>query len=139
MTGFLHKTQAQEDEKAEAKKKKKTEEEDEEESKQQKNEELEQDQELGKMRIKELNWFDALPILSNKVDILDSQALEYQSLQIGAEVKGKITQVKDDHVEIALSDFVKGRLYLEHMAEMPIKTIPPKLQKIGKSVRVRVF
>jgi hypothetical protein len=29
------------------------------------------------MRIKELNWFDALPILSNKVDILDSQALEY--------------------------------------------------------------
>jgi len=117
--GFLHKTQAA--------------------GEGDKNEELKQDQELGKVRIKEFNYFDGMPILSNKQEILESQALEYSSLTPGLDVKGKITEVKETFVVVALSDFVKGRLYLEHMADVPIKIIPPKLQKVGKSVKLRVF
>lgn len=42
-------------------------------------------------------------------------------------------------VVIALNEFVKGRLYLEHMADLPLKTMPPKLTQVGKLVKVRVF
>jgi ribosomal protein S1 len=54
-------------------------------------------------------------------------------------MRGKITEVFPTYVTIALSQYVKGRLYLEHMSEVPIKTIPPKLQKIGKEVTLRVW
>ena len=38
-----------------------------------------------------------------------------------------------------LNDFVKGRLYLEHMADLPLKTLPPKLTQVGKEIKVRIF
>ena len=38
-----------------------------------------------------------------------------------------------------VNEFVKGRLYLEHMADLPLKVLPPKLTKIGKEIKVRVF
>ena len=34
---------------------------------------------------------------------------------------------------------MKGRLYLEHMADFPLKTMPPKFTKIGKEIKARVF
>lgn len=38
-----------------------------------------------------------------------------------------------------VNEFVKGRLYIEHMADLPLKVLPPKLTKIGKEIKVRVF
>lgn len=38
-----------------------------------------------------------------------------------------------------VNDFVKGRLYLEHMADLPLKVIPPKMTAVGKEIKVRVF
>jgi len=38
-----------------------------------------------------------------------------------------------------LNDFVKGRLNLEHMADYPMKVIPPKYLDFGKPLKVRVF
>jgi len=54
---------------------------------------------------------------------------------------GTIEEVnaQDHYVVIALNEFVKGRLYLEHMADLPLKTMPPKLAQVGKLVKVRVF
>ena len=38
-----------------------------------------------------------------------------------------------------LNEFVKGRLYIEHMADLPLKTMPPKLTQVGKEIKVRIF
>ena len=46
---------------------------------------------------------------------------------------------KDKYVVMKLNDFVKGRLYLEHMADLPLKTLPPKLTQVGKEIKVRIF
>jgi hypothetical protein len=34
---------------------------------------------------------------------------------------------KDHYVVLKVNDFVKGRLYIEHMADLPLKVLPPKL------------
>lgn len=38
-----------------------------------------------------------------------------------------------------VNEFVKGRLYLEHMADLPLKIMPPKFTAVGKQIKVRVF
>ena len=38
-----------------------------------------------------------------------------------------------------MNDFVKGVLTLEHMADHPLKVIPPKFLEVGKRIKVRVF
>lgn len=38
-----------------------------------------------------------------------------------------------------VNDFVRGRLYIEHMADLPLKMIPPKFTSVGKELKVRVF
>ena len=43
------------------------------------------------------------------------------------------------YISLTINEFVKGRLYLEHMADFPLKTMPPKLMKVGKEIKVRVF
>jgi ribosomal protein S1 len=48
-------------------------------------------------------------------------------------------QTKDSYVLMKVNDFVKGRLYIEHMADLPLKMIPPKFTTIGKEIKVRVF
>ena len=47
--------------------------------------------------------------------------------------------IPDKYVVMKLNDFVKGRLYLEHMADLPLKTLPPKLTQVGKEIKVRIF
>jgi hypothetical protein len=42
-------------------------------------------------------------------------------------------------VTLSLNDFVKGELRLEHMADYPVKVIPPKFTQTGKQIKVRVF
>jgi ribosomal protein S1 len=42
-------------------------------------------------------------------------------------------------VILRLNEFVKGKLFIEHMADFPIKVIPPKMKQIGKEIKVRVF
>ena len=42
-------------------------------------------------------------------------------------------------VVIKLGDFVRGTLSIEHMADHPLKVIPPKFNKVGKEIKVRVF
>ena len=42
-------------------------------------------------------------------------------------------------VVFKLGDFVKGTLTLDHMADHPLKVIPPKFSQVGKEMKVRVF
>jgi len=36
-------------------------------------------------------------------------------------------------------EFVKGIFSIEHMADNPLKVIPPKFMKEGKVIKLRVF
>jgi hypothetical protein len=103
--------------------------------------ELEKGQNVMKIRVKEINYFDGCPILSMREDIVGTVALNYDSLKVGDYLTAKIEEVNsvDKYVLMSVNDFVKGRLYLEHMADLPLKTIPPKLAVVGKEIRVRVF
>jgi len=81
------------------------------------------------VRVKEINYFDGCPILSMREDIVGSAALTYDQLRCGMYLNAVIDEVnpQDKYVVMKLNDFVKGRLYLEHMADLPLKTLPPKL------------
>lgn len=141
VNGFLHKIHAVKKQKE--KKKSKEEQEDEEESPQPLfiQVELEKGQKIEKVIVKEINYFDGVPILSMKEDIVGTVALNYDSLVCGQVLAGIIDEVniQGRYVVIKVNDFVKGRLYIEHMADLPLKTIPPKLTQIGKYAKVRVF
>lgn len=93
------------------------------------------------MRVKELNYFDAKPILSMREDIVNSSALNYQGIEVGMFVTGKIEEVNeaDKYIILRLNEFVKGKLYLEHMADYPLKVMPPKFKTVGKDIKLRVF
>jgi len=43
------------------------------------------------------------------------------------------------YITLAINDFVKGNLHIEHMSDKPMKTIPPKLSEVGKEIKVRIF
>lgn len=134
MEGFLHKTHAvlnneeSEEEDVDTKKKKKE-------------VELTKGMKLDKVRVKEINYFDGCPILSMRDDVVNTNAINYGSLECGAYVKAVVEEVneQDKFITLRLNEFVKGRLYLEHMADFTIKTMPPKFTKIGKEIKVRVF
>jgi ribosomal protein S1 len=48
-------------------------------------------------------------------------------------------KAQDRYVVLKVNDFVKGRLFIEHMADLPLKVLPPKLTQVGKEIKVRVF
>jgi ribosomal protein S1 len=67
--------------------------------------------------------------------------MDYSSLEVGQFVNATIDSVNEvkKTVSLSLNDFVKGTLKLEHMADYPIKVIPPKFTQTGKQIKVRVF
>lgn len=98
-------------------------------------------QTIPNVRVKEFNFFDGRPILSMKEDVLSASALDYDSLKVGDTTYATIDSVNSQTkcLTLKISDFVKGILPLEHMAEHPLKVIPPKLTEIGKQIKVRIF
>lgn len=73
--------------------------------------------------------------------ILDSVAMDYSQVEVGAYVNATIEAVNEakKQVTLSLNNFVKGVLKAEHMADHPIKQIPPKFTQVGKQIKVRVF
>lgn len=98
---------------------------------------------LPEVRIKEFNFFDGAPILSMLPTVVKSSSLDYKTLAVGECLTGTIESVHaneaNKRVVIKLGDFVKGVLSLEHMADHPLKVIPPKFTQVGKEIKVRVF
>lgn len=43
------------------------------------------------------------------------------------------------YIQLRINEFVRGKLFLEHMADFPIKVIPPKFKAIGKDIKVKIF
>lgn len=131
VNGFLHKTHTVLKEKETRKSKKQREEAGVEEAPEvtYKKVELEKGQKLEKVRVKEINYFDGCPILSMREDIVGTMALNYDQITCGMYINATIDEVnvKDHYVVLKVNDFVKGRLYIEHMADLPLKVLPPKL------------
>lgn len=74
-------------------------------------------------------------------DILASSSLNYDNIKCGDFISAIISEVNEEqkYVSLHVNEFVKGRLYLEHMADYPLKMIPPKYRDLHKSLKVRVF
>ena len=96
---------------------------------------------LSQVKVKEINYFDGVPIISSKNSILTSKSLNYDMINPGDFFDAKIEKVDKEHmcVHLSINPFVKGKLNLEHMAESYLKVIPPKFTEVGKEIRVRVF
>lgn len=128
-TGFLHKSHLpvsdkpeqknveEEESKKKDKKKKKTDSDD-----------LTVGSVIEKVRVKEINFFDGVPLLSMKSEIVASPALDYNSLEIGQFVNATIESVNElrKTITLRINDFVKGTLRIEHIADYPVKVLPPK-------------
>jgi ribosomal protein S1 len=76
-----------------------------------------------------------------KEEVLTASVLNYDSVNVGDNTYATIESVNavTKSVHLKISEFVKGVLTLEHMADHPLKVIPPKLTQIGKQIKVRVF
>ena len=101
-------------------------------------------QTLPEVRVKEFNFFDGMPLLSMMPSVVGSSSLDYRTLTVGEFHNATIEKVHDapgqpKRIVLKLNDFVRGVLALEHMADHPLKVIPPKLAVIGKEIKVRVF
>ena len=96
---------------------------------------------MDKVRVKELNYFDGTAHLTMRNQIVNSPALDYSRIEIGQFVNATIVSINEVKkiVTLSLNDFVKGVLRLEHMADYPVKVIPPKFTQVGKQIKVRVF
>ena len=85
---------------------------------------------LPEVRIKEYNFFDGTPILSMIPTVVKSSSLDYKTIAVGECMTGTIETVhaneSNKRVVLKLGDFVRGVLTLEHMADHPLKVVPPK-------------
>jgi len=90
--------------------------------------------------VKEYNYFDGMPVLTMKPDAMEG-VLDYKSIKVGDCHTATIESVSEIKkiVTLKLNDFVMGTLSLEHMADHPLKVIPPKFMEVGKQIKVRVF
>lgn len=73
--------------------------------------------------------------------IVNTVALDFSALEVGQFVNATIDSHNEPRktVTLSMNDFVKGVLTLEHMADYPIKVVPPKFTQTGKQIKVRVF
>jgi ribosomal protein S1 len=64
-----------------------------------------------------------------KEEVLTASVLNYDSVHVGDNTYATIESVNavTKSVHLKISEFVKGVLTLEHMADHPLKVIPPKL------------
>jgi ribosomal protein S1 len=93
------------------------------------------------VRVKEINYFDGCPILSMRDDIIATLAINYDSIRCGDYFNAMIEEVnaEEKYITLKVNDFVRGRLYLEQMADLPLKVLPPRMTQVGKEIKVRVF
>lgn len=142
LKGFLHKTQTAEEEKEGAA----DPEADEEDEKAKKakaisNTVFEVGHVFQSVKIKEINYFDGVPVLSTRDSVLASSSLNYSMIKAGEFFTAKIEKVNlaKQYISLSVNQFVKGNLNIEHMADNALKVMPPKFQEVGKEISVRVL
>lgn len=96
---------------------------------------------LPTLRVKEINFFDRMPMLSIKEELVGQDHFNYHMIKAGHYLEATISKVNEEqkYITLTANEFIKGNLYLEHMADNPIKVMPPKFTEVGKKIRVRVL
>ena len=72
-----------------------------------------------------------MPIVSMRDDILNAEVVDYSQIVPGMFLNATIKSIITDDptragVILNISKFVEGHFPLQHMGDMPLKTIPPK-------------
>lgn len=73
--------------------------------------------------------------------LLSAECLNYHQIQIGQYIKASVARVNtvNGSAVLKVNEFVQGSLHIEHMADVPLKTMPPKFQEVGKELNLRVL
>lgn len=90
--------------------------------------EMEVGETIKAVKVKEVNWFDGVPVVSVRDTLVGADQLNYHQIQIGEYLTATITKVDAPRacVVLRVNDFVQGNLHIEHMSDNPLKIIPPK-------------
>lgn len=93
------------------------------------------------MRIKEFNYFDNIPIASALDEINKKSVLSWDTITAGDTVNVTIKDiVGDEYVNVSINEFMNGRLYREHLTDIPQNKISKKIKgSIGEQLTVKVW
>ena len=80
------------------------------------------------VKVKEINYFDGIPVLSSRDSVLNSSSINYSMIKAGEFFNAKIEKVNlaKQFISLSINQFVRGNLHLEHMADNALKVMPPK-------------
>ena len=94
-----------------------------------------------KARIKEFNYFDGIPIVQPLIETDGKPLVTWETVSGGMTVEGIIKDIVDEeYVNISINEFVSGRLYREHITDVPQKRISKKIKSsIGQKITLKVW
>lgn len=73
--------------------------------------------------------------------MINKNVLSWESLHGGDVIKGEvIRQEGENYVVVKINDFIEGRVYREHLSDIPLKKIPKSFAtNIGKKMKFRIL
>lgn len=86
-------------------------------------EQFEEGQVIPEVRVKEINWFDGLPVVTIRQALLGADCLNYHQMSVGQYVKATVARVDtiNKFVVFKINEFIQGKLNIEHMGDGPLK------------------
>lgn len=90
-------------------------------------------------RVLSYNFLDGMLILTRKpADLEDGVLVSVSELSPGQLVTGIVTNVADHGLRVKLSDYVTGYVHLRQLTDVPLASVPKRLQ-VGSKVKCRVL
>ena len=92
------------------------------------------------MKIKEINYFDSLPLVTSKALEMSKEVLNWSDLKAGQAVRGLIQKIETDYILVKINNFIFGRVYKEHLTDFPMPKIPTSYEtNVGHKVKLRIM
>lgn len=95
-----------------------------------------------KLQVKEINHFDHVPIVKALNDTPEeTNLITWENINGGDLVKAEVLKIEgDEYVTVKLNSFISGRVYKEHLSDIPLKKIPKSFStNIGKRLKMKVL
>ena len=91
------------------------------------------------MIIKELNYFDGIPLLTTENDKVKAKLITWDNMNIGDLIKVEVMEVKENEfVKVRINSFIYGIIPIHHLVEYKFNKIPSKFKK-GNMISARIF
>ena len=93
------------------------------------------------LRVKEFNYFDAIPIVLPLHDKLGGSSINWNTLRGGVTIEGTIKDIsEEDFVVVEINNFITGRIYRTHLTDVPQNRISKKIKNsIGKKMTFKIW